>query len=105
MECSGLKRPAAECGALGMGAPRTRAIGRLLAVLALVTTASVASAEDAATDPAAARQAELDALTHSIDVTAQRQTELRKEIADLDKDRATLNQSLIDTGKRVQDLE
>ena len=52
-----------------------------------------------------ARQSELDAVTHDIALTAERQAELRKEIDGLDKDHATLNQTLIDTGKRVQDLE
>jgi len=69
-----------------------------------------ARAEDAApaTPTAAerqARQADLDALTKDIALTAQRQAELQKEIDGLDKDRATLNQTLIDTGKRVQDME
>jgi septal ring factor EnvC (AmiA/AmiB activator) len=52
-----------------------------------------------------ARQADLDAVTRDIALTAQRQAELRKEIDGLDKDRATLNQTLLDTGKRVQDTE
>ena len=37
--------------------------------------------------------------------TQERQAELRGEIDALDKDRATLNQALIETGKRVQELE
>jgi septal ring factor EnvC (AmiA/AmiB activator) len=60
-------------------------------------------------DPAAAardaRRAELDAVARDIALTGERQAELRKEIDSLDKDRATLNQTLIDTGKRVQNLE
>jgi septal ring factor EnvC (AmiA/AmiB activator) len=52
-----------------------------------------------------ARRAELDAVARDIALTADRQAELQKEIASLDKDRATLNQTLIDTGKRVQSLE
>jgi septal ring factor EnvC (AmiA/AmiB activator) len=52
-----------------------------------------------------ARQADLDAVTRDIALTNQRQAELQKEIDGLDKDRATLNQTLLDTGKRVQDME
>ena len=52
-----------------------------------------------------ARRAELDALAKDIALTSSRQAELQKEIASLDNDRATLNQNLIDTGKRVQALE
>ena len=51
------------------------------------------------------RQAELDQITRDIALTEERQAELRKEIDALDKDRATLNQHLIDTGQRVQALE
>ena len=47
-----------------------------------------------------ARQAELDAVTHDIALTAERQAELKGEIDALDKDRATLNQSLIETSQR-----
>jgi septal ring factor EnvC (AmiA/AmiB activator) len=53
----------------------------------------------------AAREAELEAIARDMAVTEERQAELRREIAALDKDRATLNQTLIDTGKRVQELE
>ena len=53
----------------------------------------------------AARQAELDAVARDIALTEERQAELRREIAALDKDRATLNQTLIETGQRVQALE
>jgi septal ring factor EnvC (AmiA/AmiB activator) len=66
-------------------------------------------AEDGTSSAAAlardARQAELEAVTHDIELTQERQDELRKEIDSLDKDRATLNQTLIDTGARVQTLE
>lgn len=73
----------------------------------------IARAEDASAAPASipseadrqARQADLDALSKDIALTAQRQAELQKEIDGLDKDRATLNQTLLDTGKRVQDTE
>ena len=66
------------------------------------------AAENPAPDATAARterQAELDAVTRAMAVTEERQAELRKEIDALDKDRATLNQYLIDTGRRVQTLE
>ena len=52
-----------------------------------------------------ARQAELDAVTRDITLSAQRRAELAKEIDALDKDRATLNQSLLDAGDQVQKLE
>jgi septal ring factor EnvC (AmiA/AmiB activator) len=52
-----------------------------------------------------ARQAELDAVTRDIALTEERQEELRQEIAALDNDNATLNQTLVGTGKRAQALE
>ena len=52
-----------------------------------------------------ARQAELDAVTRDISLSAERRAELAKEIDALDKDRATLNQSLLDAGEQVQKLE
>ncbi len=52
-----------------------------------------------------ARKAELDAIARDIALTEGRQGELRAEIEALDKDNATLNQTLIGTGKRVQALE
>lgn len=51
------------------------------------------------------RRAELDAVTRDIQLTRERQSELQREIGDLDKDRATLNQSLIGAGQEVQKLE
>ena len=51
------------------------------------------------------RQAELDVVTRDMALTEERQAQLRKEIDALDKDRASLNQHLIDTGRRVQALE
>ena len=66
------------------------------------------SAPPAGSDTAAtadAHKAELDAVTHDIELTAGRQAELKSEIDALDKDRATLNQSLIDTNRQVQKLE
>ncbi len=63
------------------------------------------SAADAMAQARDARKAELDTIIQNITVTKERQAELSAEIDALDKDRATLNQTLIDTGKRVQDLE
>ena len=53
----------------------------------------------------AARRAELDALTHDIEVTTERQAALRTEMDQLDQDRTTLNKSLIETGERARGLE
>ncbi len=57
------------------------------------------------TADADARKAELDAVTQDIQLTAARQAALKAEIDALDKDRTTLNQSLIDGGREVQKLE
>jgi septal ring factor EnvC (AmiA/AmiB activator) len=72
---------------------------------ALLGARPLPAAPDAVEAAKQARESELDAVTRDIDLTEERQAELRKEIDSLDKDRATLNQALIDTGKRVQDLE
>ena len=83
----------------------------MLAAAALVGTFALAApaAENPAPDDVTAarnvRQAELDGVTRAMALTEERQAELRKEIDALDKDRATLNQHLVDTGKRVQALE
>jgi septal ring factor EnvC (AmiA/AmiB activator) len=53
----------------------------------------------------AAPRARLEALTHEIVVTEERQNALRLEIAALDQDRASLNAALIATGERAQGLE
>jgi septal ring factor EnvC (AmiA/AmiB activator) len=79
----------------------------ILALAAALAAAPLAAAR-AQSDPAALRdirQAELEAITRDIELTAERQGELRREIQALDKDRATLNQSLIDAGREVQKLE
>ncbi len=52
-----------------------------------------------------ARQAELDSVTRDITLSAKRRAELAQEIDALDKDRATLNQSLLDASTQVQKLE
>ena len=84
-----------------------------LAAGALPAARAQLSAQEAAPEPvpaplttdADARKAELDAVTHDIQLTAERQAALKAEIDALDKDRATLNQSLIDGGREVQKLE
>ena len=68
-------------------------------------TAAAEDVLDEATTARAARQAELDAVTNDIALTQGRLAELRSEIDSLDKDRATLNQTLIDTSKRAKALE
>ena len=79
---------------------------RLVLALAVVLAAGGAiHAAEPDADLRATRQAELDAVPRDIQVTEERQAELRAEIAALDNDRASLNQTLLDTGKRVQDLE
>ena len=55
--------------------------------------------------PRDARQAELDAVTRDITLSETRKAELKREIDALDKDRTTLNQSLIDANLEVQKLE
>ena len=54
---------------------------------------------------AAARKAEFDAVNHDIELTAERQAELKAQIENFDKDRASLNQSLIEANQQVQKLE
>jgi septal ring factor EnvC (AmiA/AmiB activator) len=78
-----------------------------LIAFALLGAAAPASAaeNDTVTVVRNARQAELDAITRDIQITQDRQAELQHEIDELDKDRATLNESLIDAGKQVQKLE
>lgn len=84
---------------------------RKVALIVLVAgfAAGVARAEAAgdlaSADARAARQAELDAVTRGIALTAERQEELRREIDALENDDATLNQTLVGVGKRVQALE
>ena len=79
------------------------------AMLATVLASGLAAAQPAADSGASsqrnARQAELDAVTRDITLSAQRRAELAKEIDALDKDRATLNQSLLDARDQVQKLE
>jgi septal ring factor EnvC (AmiA/AmiB activator) len=50
-------------------------------------------------------RAELDAITQNIAVSHAREAELRKEIEALDRDRASLDQALVDAGAEVKRLE
>ncbi len=51
------------------------------------------------------RRSELDAITHDIEVTRERQDALKGEIDKLDKDSASLTQSMVETGERAKQLE
>jgi septal ring factor EnvC (AmiA/AmiB activator) len=106
---------------------RTRTLGWVSAALALaLASGGFAMAQDGsagdtaqdATDPAAtapqtseseqqraARRQELDAITHDIAVTTERQAALREELDRLNQDRTALNRSLIETGERARGLE
>jgi septal ring factor EnvC (AmiA/AmiB activator) len=78
----------------------------LLTVLASGLAAAQAAEDgDATAGQRDARQAELDAVTRDITLSTQRRAELAKEIDSLDKDRSTLNQSLLDASDQVQKLE
>ncbi len=83
-----------------------RRVATLLVLAAMAAGLPPAVAADG--DSAAAQdtpQSELEAVTQDIQLTKQRQAELRQEIEKLDTDRATLNQSLIDANRQVQELE
>ncbi len=88
-----------------LAAPRVLRIAAFCLCLAAGSTPAFALGEADTAAERAARAVELDAVIRDIAITEERQAELRREIASLDKDRATLNQTLIDTGVRVQDLE
>ncbi len=51
------------------------------------------------------RRSELDAITHDIEVTRERQDALKSEIDKLDKDSASLTRSMVETGERAKQLE
>jgi septal ring factor EnvC (AmiA/AmiB activator) len=59
----------------------------------------------AAPNDTAASKAELIAVTEDIQLTAEREAELQKQIDDIDQQRASLNQALIDNNAEVQRLE
>ena len=68
-------------------------------VVATVSSGQVAE------DGQAEWQAELDQILREIEVTEERRDELRNEFANLDRDRAGLNQALIETNQTIQALE
>ena len=81
-----------------------------LAALLVTTSGAGVCAQDSSAATvlpldAEARKAELEAVTRDIQLTAERQTEIKREIDALDKDRASLNQSLVEGGREVQKLE
>ena len=74
----------------------------LAAVLLIAPTPALAQVPN---EQQAAWQAELTAILGEIAITEERRIELEQELADLDRDRAALNQALIETNQRVQLLE
>jgi septal ring factor EnvC (AmiA/AmiB activator) len=76
----------------------------ILATLAVGPAAAqvAAAPDDGVVD---ARQAELEAVARDIELTEERKAALQREIDALDKDRASLNQALLDGGREVQKLE
>ncbi|HWT31713.1 MAG TPA: peptidoglycan DD-metalloendopeptidase family protein, partial [Propylenella sp.] len=100
---------------------RIRARARCLAVAALLplalglTQAVATEAEDLAAgelrgssgaeERKSARQAELEAIRRSIEVSERRQNALREEIAELESDRAKLSADLIATAQRLRRSE
>lgn len=71
----------------------------------IAATLQPAAAAPPSTDQRDARIAELETVTRDIELTAERQEELKREIETLEKDDETLNSTLIGIGKRVQGLE
>lgn len=81
---------------------------RMIIAIALavgLTTGAESADESASPEVRDARQEELNALTRDIAVSEGRLDELRAEIKALESDDATLNETLVGTGKRVQTLE
>ncbi len=77
----------------------------MLLAAALAAGAGVVHAQEAGTADSDARRAELQSIEGDIAVSRERLAQLRSEIEALDKDRATLTEALLDTSRRVQDLE
>lgn len=87
---------------------RAEILAALIAALFAAASSTVGHAQTSVGGPllnADARKTELDAVTRDIQLTAERQAELKREIDALDKDRASLNQSLVEAGREVQKLE
>ena len=68
-------------------------------------TTATGAASASPPDEATASKAQLIAVTEDIQLTAEREAELQKEIDSLDQERTGLNQALIDGNHQVQDLE
>jgi len=78
----------------------------MVIVAAVFAAASASHAQEGETDAErTARQAELEAIEGNIALTKDRLSELRAEIDALDQDRETLSRTLLETNKRVQELE
>jgi septal ring factor EnvC (AmiA/AmiB activator) len=77
----------------------------LLGAALLAATGASHGQEGESAAERTARQAELDAVEGDIALTKERLSELRAEIDALDQDRETLSRTLIETNKRVQELE
>lgn len=75
------------------------------ALLASGLPALAQPADAPGTNAVEAHRGELDAVARDIELTQERTQLLRREIDALDKDRATLNQALIDGSAEVQKLE
>jgi septal ring factor EnvC (AmiA/AmiB activator) len=75
------------------------------AVAAETQTETDASATPSPEDRMHAREAELEAIRRSIEVSERRQAALREEIAGLEQDRAELNAELIATARRLREAE
>ncbi|HVZ13725.1 MAG TPA: peptidoglycan DD-metalloendopeptidase family protein [Bauldia sp.] len=69
------------------------------------TVPDTAPTASGASGDSSASKAELIAVTEDIQLTAEREAELQKQIDDIDKERANLNQALIDSNTEVQRLE
>lgn len=85
---------------------------RFLLTIALAGLAGLAVSRAPAETPdrdklaeQAARQAEFDSITKAIAVAEDRQAALKEEIAALSRDRAALNRTLVEAGKRSRALE
>lgn len=86
---------------------RCALLGLILLAGAALPDRGAVAADDATTaaEEREAHRAELEAITREITLSEDRQAELRREIAALDKDRASLAETLIETNQRVQVLE
>lgn len=69
------------------------------------TEAEQLEAQEQAESRKKAREAELDAIRRSIELSARRQEALRSEIEGLEKDNASLNADLVTAGRRAQETE